>query len=77
MKTWNGLPLYVCSVCGWATVNPAAFAEHERISGHKEPEKVVKPVLEVEPEKPEIKKRKAKSTEIVEDLETISEGNNE
>lgn len=81
MKTWNGKPLYVCSVCGYATVDPPAFTEHERISGHKQPETVIEPVEvqmpeEVIEEKPVSKKKKLKADETAE-LENISEVNNE
>lgn len=80
MKTWNGLPLYVCSVCGYSTVNPASFTEHERISGHKEPDKSVDPVEgraeEAVEWKPVSKKRKSKADETAE-LETTSEVNND
>lgn len=81
MKTWNGKPLYVCSVCGYATVDPSAFTEHEKISGHKQPEIAVEPVDMQTPEeaieeKPVSKKKKPKADETA-DLETISEVKNE
>lgn len=32
--TWDGLPLTVCPVCGYAAADEVQFAEHERESGH-------------------------------------------
>lgn len=43
--TWNGLPLTVCPVCGYAAADETQFAEHKRESRHVGPARL-QPVSE-------------------------------
>ena len=80
VKTWNGFPLMICSVCGYSAVDEVIFAKHVRISGHiqkvDEPESVIElePVLEVETPERTPKKKRSKSVENTEEpIESESE----